>query len=549
MHTRFILVLALLGCTFLYAQDWSGIPVPANPGAGKVWQLQGNHSDDFNYTGKPAAFTNKWKDTYFNGWTGPGLTYWNPGNTWVADGNLIVEATRRSGTNKVNCGVITSKTKISYPVYTEARIRVSNLELSSNFWLLSDDDKREIDILEVYGGASQVWFARNMSTNFHVFFRNAQNQITSDYNDQNHVTLPGNAFWRSDFHRFGVYWKSPTEVDFYIDGKKTADGSWAQSVMVDKDYTGATLNKNVYNMDRAKFMIIDMEDHAWRSNQGIVADDASLRDNNRNKMYVDWVRTYKPVNAPSTGGGGQTVANGTYFIKSPFRNENLGAFSWNGHDARTINAGTFTDQKWDITHLGNNVYHVRNVGTGRYLEVPYARCGNGQDVKTWTSGSGNHQRWFIEKINNAYFFRPNHCRSQALDRPYGRANADCGTYAYSSGNANLKWNLARTSKNFVETMTTPLNKTDELTYGLQAFPNPTVAGNLNLRLTLPQDGPVDIRVFDAAGRNILHMDHSGVAGQSVLNVGERLPQRLTPGVYLVTATSDGQRLTERVVIR
>ncbi|MEM9528821.1 MAG: family 16 glycosylhydrolase, partial [Bacteroidota bacterium] len=181
------------------------------------------------------------------------------------------------------------------PLYTEARIKVSNLELSSNFWLLSTDSCREIDVLEVYGGATKEYFARNMSTNFHVFIRSAKKGISSDFNDQNHVSLPDSAFWREEFHTFGVHWKSPTEVDFYIDGKLIPEGSWTKAEMFDKDYTHTKMDKTKYLMDRPMHLILDTEDHHWRSAQGIVAKDEDLADPAKNKMYVDWIRTYKPV--------------------------------------------------------------------------------------------------------------------------------------------------------------------------------------------------------------------------------------------------------------
>ncbi len=295
MKLKKIVAFALMSSgMLLQAQDWKNIPVPANPGQGNVWELQDKYSDDFNYNGKNAKFRKNWKDAYFHNWTGPGLTQWQSNHSDVSGGNLIISASRH-GANRVNCGVVTSKTKVIYPIYMEARVKASNLELSSNFWMLSEDDKREIDVLEVYGGARDVWFAQRMSTNFHVFERGAGNRISSDYNDQNHVTLPNNEPWRNKFHTFGVYWKSPSEIYFYIDGKQTKNGSWEQSNMFDKDYTKRTLDKSKSNMDRPVFMIIDTEDHSWRSAQGIVATDADLKNPNKNKMLVDWVRTYKPV--------------------------------------------------------------------------------------------------------------------------------------------------------------------------------------------------------------------------------------------------------------
>lgn len=97
----------------LAANDWDTIPIPANPGTGYVWELQEAYSDSFNYSGKTNEFTSKWNDSYFKSWTGPGLTHWDSSESWVADGNLIVSASRRQGTDKVNAGVITSKTKVN----------------------------------------------------------------------------------------------------------------------------------------------------------------------------------------------------------------------------------------------------------------------------------------------------------------------------------------------------------------------------------------------------------------------------------------------------
>ncbi|WP_010521893.1 Ig-like domain-containing protein [Aquimarina agarivorans] len=328
-----LLAFTLMSASFatsVSAQDWKNRPVPANPGDGNVWKLQESYSDDFNYSGKNAKFRKNWRDTYFHSWTGPGLTQWQSNHSDVSGGNLVIRASRH-GANRVNCGVVTSKTKVIYPIFMEARVKVSNLELSSNFWMLSEDDRREIDVLEVYGGASDVWFAQRMSTNFHMFVRGGGNQIISDFNDQNHVTLPNNELWRNKFHTFGVYWKSPQEVYFYIDGKQTKKGSWQESRFVDKDYTGAVMDKNKFNMDRPVFMIIDTEDHSWRSAQGIVASDADLRNPSKNKMLVDWVRTYKPVkknsvqpsnpvvsNPPSNGNGKPSLN-----ISAPANNANI----------------------------------------------------------------------------------------------------------------------------------------------------------------------------------------------------------------------------------
>lgn len=405
MNKFLTLTTGLLTCLSAQAADWDNIPIPANAGSGYNWQLQNNYSDSFNYTGKPSSFTNKWNDTYFNGWLGPGLTEWSSNKSWVSDGNLIIEAGRKAGTNKVHAGVVTSKTKVNYPIFLEARIKVSNLELSSNFWLLSDTDEREIDVLEVYGGASQTWFAKNMSTNFHVFFRDHQNNsIISDFNDQTHNSAPNNGYWRDGFHRFGVYWKSPTEVTFYIDGVQTPDGSWAQVVMKDKDYTGAILDKSQYNMDQSAYIIIDTEDHEWRSNAGHVASDANLADPSKNKMYVDWIRVYKPV----ASGGANNVPSGYTSLQVKHSNKcvdlingsqtNGGTYQQWGCGSNNIN------QKFKFNPVGNGEYSIQSERSQLCMELNNDSSANGATIQQWVCNHGNDNHlWKLTDTGDGYF--------------------------------------------------------------------------------------------------------------------------------------------------
>ncbi|NKB66791.1 MAG: family 16 glycosylhydrolase [Candidatus Latescibacteria bacterium] len=294
-----LLTLALLaGIASLFwaeearAQDWTGVPIPAEADEGLVWQLQEAFSDDFNYTGKGAAFAARWRDTYINTWIGPGLTEWAADHSVIGGGHLVINASRKAGTKKVHCGVVTSPVPLIYPVFMEASIQVSGLVLSSNFWLLSADDRQELDIVETYGSDRSEWFAQRMSTNYHIFERSPEtNEILANHNDQQFSTLPDGAPLRQGFHRFAAYWKDPWHVDFFLDGvlvrRLRRDG-----------ITDPEEDKGLY---RPMFLIIDTEDHDWRSDQDIVASDEELTDESINKMRVDWVRVYKPVeaNAPS----------------------------------------------------------------------------------------------------------------------------------------------------------------------------------------------------------------------------------------------------------
>ena len=276
--------------------------IPTKLPKGENWKLLETFSDEFNYKGKGPEFRKKWKDTYFNGWTGPGLTIWNADNTDVKNGNLIVEASRKPGTDKVYCGVVTSKKPVKYPLYTEVRAKVANQVLSSNFWFLSPDDEREIDMLEIYGSdrPDHKWFAARPSSNYHVFVRDeTTHAIKENLNDQHHHTLPNEEPWRNKFHTFGVYWKDPFTLDFYYDGKLVRE--LRKEGIKDPEGLG---------LDRKSFMIIDLEDHDWRSDAGNVATNAELSNNSKNKYLVDYVRTYRPI--PADAKSKNLIANGSF---------------------------------------------------------------------------------------------------------------------------------------------------------------------------------------------------------------------------------------------
>lgn len=265
------------------------MPVPAAAGPGQVWQLEETWSDDFNYEGKGAAFAAKWRDVYINAWTGPGLTEWAADHSALRDGHLVIGASRKAGTDKVYCGVVTSPEPLTYPVFMEINMKVSGLVLSSNFWLLSADDRQELDIVETYGSERSDWFAQRMSTNYHIFERAAEtNDIFANHNDQQFYLLPDGAPLRDGFHRFAAYWKDPWHVDFFLDG-----------VLVRQLRRDGIADPYGIGLERPMFLIIDTEDHDWRSSQDIVASDEELADGTINEMLVDWVRVYRPVETGS----------------------------------------------------------------------------------------------------------------------------------------------------------------------------------------------------------------------------------------------------------
>lgn len=233
-----LLLLSMLSAGLVsFAQEWSNIPVPANPGSGKEWELQENISDDFNYTFNPASYktnfgANKWHNSYHNGWDGPGTTYWQYNNVKVDGDNLVITAGKSYNTSKmgmpgVTAGCVTSNNRVLYPVYVESALSVANISLASCFWLLSPDDTQEIDIIENYGDVA--WFKQYTHISHHSFIRSP----LTDYQPKDWNSwfpdsrVNGNYGWgdwcwnngNRRYMRMGVNWISPKHFEYYIDGQ------------------------------------------------------------------------------------------------------------------------------------------------------------------------------------------------------------------------------------------------------------------------------------------------------------------------------------------
>lgn len=274
-----------LGITFSStAQKWNKVEIPATPTAGFQWELDAAHSDDFNYPDKNHKdFKTKWIDNHRGGWSGPGLTQFSKEYSFLKYGMLVIDSgiVKNDDNKRIYCGYVTSQNPIIYPVYTEVKMKVSGSWLSSNYWLLSADDVNEIDITETYGMDEKK--GKSMNTNYHIFQRDPFKDLTPHHGKQ-HTSL-NNVALKDGWHRFGVFWKSADEFVFYFDGRPVRTVNKTTDL---EDPRGRYF-------DQPMHLIINMEDHPWRVKQGKTPTNGQLRNDKLNKMYVDWVRTYKMV--------------------------------------------------------------------------------------------------------------------------------------------------------------------------------------------------------------------------------------------------------------
>ncbi|MCP9237704.1 glycosyl hydrolase [Lewinella sp. JB7] len=223
----FVLLILLCSCvraqpTFLPGED----PAPDN----REWIAVPELSDDFE--GKTVD-TEKWQiEPIGNDWAWigrpPGL--FQAKNVKIRDGKLSVEVgvlpemqLIKGDTFTHYGGIVRSLRPARVGYYAEAKMKANRTEMSSTFWLMSKYDcerKLELDVQECVGVVSPLakeW-AREWDHVMHSNFIHRTTECNPEpVQSQNSVKTPTQNADR--FYVYGVWWKSPRELRFYLDGK------------------------------------------------------------------------------------------------------------------------------------------------------------------------------------------------------------------------------------------------------------------------------------------------------------------------------------------
>ncbi|MEM6829845.1 MAG: family 16 glycosylhydrolase [Bacteroidota bacterium] len=295
-----------------------------NNGMGS-WQQVASLSDEFNYPGGKSSpnFLSKWKLGFVNNFTGPLPTVWT-GNqvtfeTINGNNRAVVLTARQSGSGSsrtLQCGMISTFAKSSYPLFQEARVKISNSQIANAVWMLSGDPgtTEEIDNLETYGPrvkpdgnlSSSPFFGDRLHLSHHTFRVNGNERL--DYQPQketwmsrkqnaNNCNRSNDVVWSRRYHIFGVKWESPTVLKYYVDGRlvKTINGLRDEDGIDPRRYTtcGAGLT-------RAMHMLISQASQTWRWGAGQTGingfwNSGDVITGNNTKMFVDWIRVYTPT--------------------------------------------------------------------------------------------------------------------------------------------------------------------------------------------------------------------------------------------------------------
>ncbi len=106
--------------------------------------------------------------------------------------------------------------------YYECRMKANATEMSSTFWLMSRYDcekKQELDIQECVGRTSELTtsWARSWDQIYHSNTIHRPTDCVERTQIQKSVVPEGKNHER--FYVYGCWWKSPTEIQFFLDGK------------------------------------------------------------------------------------------------------------------------------------------------------------------------------------------------------------------------------------------------------------------------------------------------------------------------------------------
>jgi Ricin-type beta-trefoil lectin domain-like/Cellulase (glycosyl hydrolase family 5) len=114
----------------------------------------------------------------------------------------------------------------------------------------------------------------------------------------------------------------------------------------------------------------------------------------------------------------------------------------NGGNVELYTYGAGNNQKWIITHLGNNVYKMINVRSGLALDVAGASKVAGANVQQYKSNNGSNQQWRLQPTAGGYYSILSVNSGLVLDVS-GASTADGANVQqwYNYGTSNQQWSF------------------------------------------------------------------------------------------------------------
>ena len=137
---------------------------------------------------------------------------------------------------------------------------------------------------------------------------------------------------------------------------------------------------------------------------------------------------------PLAAGSTQTIANGTYMIKSLLNTNKVldidGGSKNNNANLQIWSKANVDQQKFNITYLGNGYYTIQAVHSKKVLDVAGAGKKNGTNVQQYASNGSDAQKWMIKKEKSGYYSIVSKCNGLYLDVAAGSTKDGTNVQVY-----------------------------------------------------------------------------------------------------------------------
>jgi len=262
----------------------------------KKWVKSDELSDEFDSWNSTKWFKSTWN------YEAPVFMTKNSTNSGVIDGNLWIKATLNESNPEnrwFQTARIHSRSKVKYPVYTEARIKTAHISAFNTYWLNNGNsaNRDEIDIIEnnskpTCTNCEADDFPIRMKSHYHQADQNKNPNWIRHEGDFLRTNLSTtnplrNKGWNEDYHVYGAFWKDSKNVQFYLDGEP------AGSILVGEHWDDKTYNDREFTRDLEIIFDLWTNEADWL---GGLPPKSELENNTINTMRIDWVRTWKLEN-------------------------------------------------------------------------------------------------------------------------------------------------------------------------------------------------------------------------------------------------------------
>ena len=115
----------------------------------------------------------------------------------------------------------------------------------------------------------------------------------------------------------------------------------------------------------------------------------------------------------------QAIENGMYEIQTALNTNKVldvsGGSTANFANIQIWGRSDVNQQKFNVTHLGNNYYTIQAVHSKKVLDVAGAGKTNGTNIQQYASNNSDAQKWLIKDLGDGYYSIISKCNNLYLD--------------------------------------------------------------------------------------------------------------------------------------